>query len=99
MRKIVVLATARKDLAWFRRYYKSVFPEGKLNASAYFEKIVFLVAERPFAGEVIENVGLRRFPIPKTPFILIYRIATDNDLELVRVLDGRQQPQEGFHED
>ncbi len=99
MRRIIILESAYKDLAWFRRYYRFVFPEGKLNASAYFQKIVHLVAENPFAGQAIENLDLRRFPIPRTPFVLLYRIATDDDLELVRVLDGRQQPQEGFHED
>jgi hypothetical protein len=85
-------------MVWWRRYYKSVFPEGKATAFRQFERTVMLLSENPLAGRAVEVFKLRQFPILNTPFSLIYRIRGDR-LEIVRVWDMRQKPSHGFQED
>ena len=96
--KIVVLAEAQQDIKWWRFYYRRVFPEGKNKASKHFDRCIRLLSENPYAGKAIEGTRLRQFPILRTPFILVYRIDSD-ELKIARVWDTRQEPSPGFQEE
>jgi len=58
-------------------------------------EVVTLIEEHPFAGRARNEVrpGLRSFAAP--PHIVFYRVVNDNP-EIVRVLDGRQDIEQKF---
>lgn len=86
--RIVLLASARRDLEWFKRYYEIVFPQGARRASDRYLRTMLMLRENPNAGHPIEGGQLRALTVLRTPFVLMYRIA-DDQIEIVRVKDGR----------
>lgn len=87
--KIVYLASAKKDLRWFKQYYMQVFPQGREKADNHFLKTQQAIKENPKIGHPSERVATaRELHIHRTPFTFIYRINGDY-LEILRVLDGR----------
>jgi plasmid stabilization system protein ParE len=90
--KVVLADQAKKDMRWWRAYYKKVFPSGDAKASVHLAKAVELLAENAYLGVVMEGYNLRRFQIHRTPFALIYRVK-DDEIEIARVWDGRKDPQ------
>lgn len=88
--KLVYLEEAAQDIAWFRYYYRSVFPEGSAKARAHLKAIQQTLAANPYAGHPSETrPDLRELSIPRTPFTLIYRI-TQTQIEVLRLWDDRQ---------
>lgn len=88
--RIVLLQDALLDLAWFRQYYTSVFPEGNENARKQFANIKQALSDNPFLGHPREShKGVRELHIPRTPFTVIYRV-TDVQIEVLRLWDERQ---------
>ena len=85
--KIVYLRGALSDLIWFRRYYQTVFPQGRRKALRQLEAVERLVVDNPDIGQ--RNGTAREFPIPKTPFSIIYNV-TPNIIEVVRIWDQRR---------
>lgn len=88
--KIVYLRSAAQDVAWFRYYYRSVFPAGSSNARASMKAIQKLLAENPYIGHKSEtHKAALEFHIKKTPFSLIYHV-TETQIEVLRLWDTRQ---------
>lgn len=87
--KIIFLDSTYDDLEWFHQYYTLIFPEGLDNALKQFDKINELLVLNPFLG-VLDEEGLRKFAIPKTPFAYYYRI-TSTHIEVLRVWDERRE--------
>ena len=90
--KVVLSEQAKKDMRWWRTYYRQNFPAGGANASAHLAKAVELIAENNCLGVVVEGYALRRYQIHRTPFALIYRV-TGEEIEIARIWDGRKDPQ------
>jgi len=89
--KLVYAAKALEDMGWFRRYYSTVFPEGKGNARDSLLRTEALLAESPFIGHpTTEGSEAREFPVLRTPFVLLYRLKADR-IEILRVLDLRAE--------
>jgi plasmid stabilization system protein ParE len=89
--KIVYSEAALNDMGWFRRYYSSVFPEGKGKARDSLLRTEALIAENPFAGHpATQGFEAREFPVLRTPFSLLYRVKGDR-IEILRVLDLRAE--------
>jgi hypothetical protein len=86
--KIVFLASCKRDLAWFRIYYKAVFSAGKMNAKLHYAQSKLLLRDNPFIGHPTEENGVRELPISRTPFSFIYRVTPDR-VEVIRVWDQR----------
>ena len=86
--KIIFLDSTYDDLEWFYEYYGSVFPQGSNIALKQFDLINELLSLNPLLGTVDEE-GLRKLTIPKTPFSYYYRV-TDIQIEILRVWDDRQ---------
>ncbi|WP_367278694.1 type II toxin-antitoxin system RelE/ParE family toxin [uncultured Sulfitobacter sp.] len=81
---------ALRDSAWFRQYYGSVFPAGRENAAQSLINLQSLLKVHPYIGQRVPNMeSVRRMPIPKTPFVLIYRV-TETQIEVLRLRDSRQ---------
>jgi plasmid stabilization system protein ParE len=72
-----------------------VFPQGRETAYRHFEKSVELLVANPFLGQSVEGCKLREHPIPKTPFVIVYRLRGER-LEIVRVWDMRREPDPNF---
>lgn len=90
MRQLVFLSSTTRDLAWYRRYYSQVFPQGRRNAGREFKKAYGLLASEPFMGVALnEFKDVREFSIPRTPFSIIYRV-TDTQVQVLRLWDQRQ---------
>ena len=88
--RFVYLESAAQDIAWFRYYYRSVFPAGSENARINLRAIQALVAANPYIGHPSEGrPNIREFAVKKTPFILIYRV-TSEQIEVLRLWDSRQ---------
>lgn len=96
--KLKYLESSRRDVAWWRRYYRHKFPQGRVTASRHYLKIVSLILDNPFMGRPVEGFELRQLPVPNTPFQIIYRVRNQT-VEIVRVWDTRQEPSQGFQED
>lgn len=88
--RIVYLPSTTRDLAWFRHYYTSVFPEGETRAKQQFGNIVHALSANPYLGHPFESDAvIRELHIPRTPFTLYYRV-TEERIEVLRLWDERQ---------
>ena len=88
--KIVYLKSAARDIAWFRYYYRSVFPAGSLNARTNIKALQKLLATNPYIGHTSNaHKGAFEFSVKNTPFSLIYRV-TETQIEVLRLWDERQ---------
>jgi plasmid stabilization system protein ParE len=97
--KLIYLDSTKPDLAWFRAYYGSVFPEGAAQAATRYVKTIDILQDNPYIGPPIGQDGLRKLSIPKTPFSVFYRL-TEDHIEVVRVWDQRADPEKlEFHEE
>ncbi len=96
--KIEYLDEARRDIAWWRVYYRKNFPHGKGNAFKHFRAAEKMLEEFPEIGTRIEGSERRKLAIPRTPFAFIYRI-NKNVIEVVRVFDMRQHGSDQFQEE
>jgi len=88
--RIVYLAQTARDIAWFRYYYRAVFPAGGNNARDQMKRMQSLLAANPQMGRLSDYQSkIREMPIPRTPFSLVYRV-TPNQIEIMRIWDERQ---------
>ncbi|MET4102378.1 plasmid stabilization system protein ParE [Roseovarius sp. MBR-78] len=88
--RIVFTRQSARDLQWFRHYYRSVFPEGGAKARAHVNATVRTLSANPYCGQPNEAiVEVRELSIPRTPFLLIYRV-TPEQIEVLRLWDTRQ---------
>ncbi len=96
--KLVYLGEARKDIAWWRIYYRRTFPQGATTAAKHLKIAEKNLQSNPNLGAKIKGREYRKLSIPRTPFALIYQIK-DNCIQVIRLYDMRQQGSEGFQED
>lgn len=88
--RVVYLESAARDIAWFRYYYRSIFPEGSDSARTNLWALQRLLAANPYIGHPSEDRdGVRGFAVKKTPFTVIYRV-TREQIEILRLWDNRQ---------
>jgi plasmid stabilization system protein ParE len=88
--KIVFLESSAQDLAWFRLYYRAVFPDGAGRAGHQVKAMLTALAANPYLGHPGETGrAVRELSFPKTPFVLIYRV-TPNQIEVLRLWDSRR---------
>ena len=73
--RLLFLPSTRADLAWLRRYYARVFPDGAKRAAGHYIRTREALRSHPALGRpVVELPGVRELPIPRTPFSFIYRV-------------------------
>ena len=89
--RVVYLDSALPDLVWWRRYYTSVFPEGRRNAAKRIRKAVASLEANPYLGHPTDEANVLEFVIARTPFSLLYRVK-GGTLEILRLWDNRQEP-------
>lgn len=86
--RLVYLRTALHDLVWMRTYYERVFPEGAAGARKAVLRMETLVMDNPFIGRATHRPEVKKLPITRTPFFVLYR-PTATRIEILRVIDGR----------
>ena len=86
--RLVYLPAAVRDLLWLRHYYERVFPAGAAGARDRIRAMERLLRDNPHAGRPTHRAGVRRLPIARTPFFVVYR-PTPERIEILRVFDGR----------
>lgn len=97
--KLVYLKTSKPDLAWYRLYYQSIFPEGGGRASKQYLRAIANVLDNPRIGHPLDEEGTREYSIPRIPFSIIYRISDDR-IEIMRIWDQRADRETlGFQEE
>jgi tryptophan synthase alpha chain len=89
--RLVYLASANDDLAWFQEYYGCIFHTGSEHATRQYVKAVATLSNHPYIGRSVGETGLRSYSIPRLPFAIIYRVTKDH-IEVVRVWDQRADP-------
>ena len=88
--RIVFLESAAQDIAWFRFYHRAVFPEGARRATLQLKATQTALAANPYIGHPAEaGLPVRELSLPKTPFILVYRVTTAQ-IEVLRLWDSRK---------
>mgnify|MGYP002173220498 CR=1 FL=1 len=87
--KILFLPECRADLRWFKRYYTSIFTEGRERADRQFLTARKLLKTNPFIGHPVDGLEeVRAHHLPRTPFTILYRLRKDR-IEILRILDNR----------
>ena len=87
--QIIFLPSTIADLRWFRRYYQTVFPEGKSGAKVQYARARHALLAFPQAGHEVEGEApMRELHIPQTAFSLVYFIERDSII-VTRLLDSR----------
>lgn len=87
--KIVILQSAEADLRWYRRYYETVFPEGRKYGRLRYVAATRVLCENPFAGQPFQNNTSRKFSITGTPFHFVYRVV-ETQIQVLQIRDGRR---------
>jgi plasmid stabilization system protein ParE len=86
--KFRFLASAKRDLIWFRNYYQTVFPEGSAKAREHYRLAKRVLLENPQAGRPASAAGVRELSIARTPFCFVYRVMAGT-IEVIHVWDLR----------
>ena len=78
-------------MAWFRAYYRSVFPAGSHTAKEHYKAACRALLQHPLIGHKLDFVPeVREFIVSRTPFSFIYVVEGDEILVL-RLLDNRAE--------
>ena len=80
---------AQADLAAIGDYYEPLNPDFPLQVERRAMAASRFLAEHPHAGPEIE-LGTRKWSVPRTDYIIVYRIARGG-IEVLRVYHARQQ--------
>ncbi len=89
--KIVFRRSCLADLAWFRSYYETVFPEGQNSAKAHYRQACLMLATNPQIGRAMEfEPRIKELVIARTPFSFVYTIG-QAEIVILRVLDNRAE--------
>jgi len=86
--RIIFLESNKRDLAWFRSYYENVFPEGHRRVGDRYRLTKRMLRNKPEAGRLVGQLGIRELLIARTPFSFIYRLNAGT-IEILRVWDLR----------
>jgi toxin ParE1/3/4 len=86
--RLVYLPSFRRDLLWLRHYYERIFPDGAAGPQKHVRAAERLLLDNPYIGRPTHRDDVRRLPVARTPFFIVYRVSADR-IEILRVIDGR----------
>lgn len=73
---------SQRDIQEIGRYLRAHNPAAALKVRGEIQDALLLIARRPGAGSPVGR-GLRRFALPRLPYVIVYRI--DEQAEEVQV--------------
>ena len=85
--KVVWTRPALRQLGEARKYIAIDNPEAAARQINLIEKTVRQLAIFPMMGRSGMRAGTREFPVPGTPYILVYRVAKSG-LQVLALLHG-----------
>jgi toxin ParE1/3/4 len=89
--RIVWLARAVADRDTIVAYIARDSPRAALDQGDRIQAGVDRLADNPQAGRRGRHAGTREKVVPRTPYIVVYRLSTSDTVEVLRVLHGAQQ--------
>lgn len=89
MRPVVWSRRAARNMFSIRRYIEQFNPEAARSTAKRILESVRAVSEHPQIGRVGPDGRSRQFPVPGTPYLLVY-IIRDRTLEIAAILHGAQ---------
>lgn len=89
MTPVVWSRQAARNLTSIRRYIEQFNPEAAGSTAKRILQSVRAVSEHPHIGRAGRNARTREFPVPGTPYLIVYMMQ-DATLEIVAVLHGAQ---------
>lgn len=87
MRRLLWGISARRDLYTIARRYGEIDPDLPLILLERIETAPLILLDNPGLGSPFAG-KLRKWPVKRTPFVLLYR-AAGGDIQIRRVLDAR----------
>jgi toxin ParE1/3/4 len=89
--RVVLAPRAARDLRAIAAYTRQEKPLAAQATIAAIAAAIETLSEQPRLGRKVTSAGVRRLPVPRTPFIAYYRIASEEVLVL-HVRHGRRRP-------
>ena len=89
MMPVVWSRRAARHLSAIRRYIRRFNPEAAKSTAKRILESVHVIAEHPQIGRAGRIGWTREFPVPGTPYLLVYMVQ-DATLEIIAVLHGAQ---------
>ena len=66
-------------------------PGGAVKVGARFKQVVEMISEQPLGSqEVVNRRGVRRAPLVTYPYVVYYRVMT-NEIEILRIRHGARR--------
>ncbi len=87
--RVRLTLTAKAQLQSAFEYIAADSPAGAAAVVARIEHSLSLIAEFPEIGRRGAESETREFAVPRTPYVLIYRVT--DQIEVAAVLHGRQR--------
>lgn len=90
MREIRWANSAQSDLERIARFHGAIDPALAVELAERIVKATHILSELPQAGQATARAGRRRWRVPRTDYVLFYRVERDH-VRILRVLHGAQQ--------
>ncbi|MDP5279446.1 type II toxin-antitoxin system RelE/ParE family toxin [Sphingomonas sp. DG1-23] len=90
MRAIRWAPFAQGDLHRIARFYQTIDPVLAANLTERIVKATRVLSELPQAGQATTRAHRRRWRVPRTDYVIFYRVERDH-IRILRVLHGAQQ--------
>lgn len=91
--RIVWSPQAQSDLAGIHEFHTEAGSDFAFRAAELAVAAARLLAERPKLGPMVENSDYRKWRVPRTPYLIIYR-ADGERLRIARVFHAAQDWQD-----
>ena len=88
MSRVIWSGEALGDLARIDDFYASIDPDYADRVGRHAVRAARFLADHSHAGPIVKTT-LRKWRVPGTPFVLIYRVAAEG-VEIIRVHHGRE---------
>jgi addiction module RelE/StbE family toxin len=89
--KVVLAKRAARDIRAIEAYVRNENPQAAKDTIAAMAAAIETLTLHPNSGRKVTAHGVRRFPVPRTPYLAYYRIAGEEVL-ILHVRDGRRRP-------
>jgi toxin ParE1/3/4 len=86
LRRLIWSSPAIREIAAIADHYAETSPSLAADILRRIDEAPALLRERPLIGSPAGLRGARKWPVRKTPFILLYQVTADRDVEVLRVL-------------
>lgn len=89
--KIAYAPRALRDLQSIADYLQSRNPQGSSRVLAAIKATIETLASLPHIGVTLDKAGHRRVPVPRYPYLIFYRISSD-ELFILHIRHSARAP-------